>query len=342
MDQPVLTAKHTGGASARAARTGLDRRGLRRTTAAMSAAATIYAEPYAGLQAQALGLAEAAGLSPPIIDLVPRFPYAGVPASLWPDPLHACRLTPPPKGLALTVGGVGGAVGAVLRRAGHRVVQVQNPRLPLKKFDLVVANQHDEILGENVIIVRTALHRATQARLQAAREIWAPRFAHLPRPLAGVLIGGSNGRYKLEAAECEALARDLASVMKWDHAGLIVTPSRRTAEAARRALERTLKPLGAWIWDMEGENPYFGILACAETLIVTVDSISMVSEAAATHAPVLLAQLPGSSRRIELFHRHLKDIGRTRPFAGRFEYWPVLPIDDTAAAAAEVRRRLKF
>jgi mitochondrial fission protein ELM1 len=182
----------------------------------MSAAATIYAEPYAGLQAQALGLAEAAGLSPPIVDLVPRFPYAGVPAALWPDPLHACRLTPPPKGLAFTVGGVGGAVGAVLRRAGHRVVQIQNPRLPLKKFDLVVANQHDEILGENVIIVRTALHRATPARLQEAREIWAPRFAHLPRPLVGVLIGGSNGRYKLEAAEGEALARDLASVMKFD------------------------------------------------------------------------------------------------------------------------------
>ena len=46
-----------------------------------------------------------------------------------------------------------------------------------------------------------------------------------------------------------------------------------------------LAPLGAWIWDMEGDNPYFGLLALADVIVATLDSISMVSEAAATHAP---------------------------------------------------------
>jgi mitochondrial fission protein ELM1 len=305
-------------------------------------AATIFAEPFAGLQAQALGLAEAAGLHTATVDLVPRLPERLIPASLWPDPLRACHLPRSAEDVrvAITVGGVGGAIGAALRRGGARVVQIQNPRLPLTKFDLVIANQHDEIAGANVITVRTALHRATTARLLAARAIWAPRFAHLPRPLVGVLVGGSNGRFRLEAAQGETLARDLAGVLKWDHAGMAVTPSRRTAEPVRRALDRHLKPHGAWIWDMAGDNPYFGILACADTIIVTVDSISMVSEAVATHAPVLLAELPGKSRRIALFHRGLQEIGRVRPFAGRLAYWPVLPIDDTQAAAQEMLRRL--
>jgi mitochondrial fission protein ELM1 len=306
------------------------------------ATTTIYAEPFAGLQAQAMGLAEAAGLTPGIVDLTPKFPFSQIPAALWPDALRATGLKNPAPGLALTVGGAGGAVGAALRLRGNQVVQIQNPRMALTKFDLIVANQHDEITGPNVIIVRTALHRATQARLAAERAIWMPRFAHLPKPLVAVLIGGSNGRFRLEQAEGEALARELAGIAHRDKAGLMVTPSRRTAQAVRRAVEKTLVPLGAWIWDMEGENPYFGMLACADMIVATIDSISMVSEAVATHAPVLLAELPGKSRRIELFLRALKEAGRARPFAGRLEYWPVLPLDDTAAAAGEMRRRLKL
>jgi mitochondrial fission protein ELM1 len=302
--------------------------------------ATVYAEPFAGLQAQALGLAEAAGLAPSVVDLVPHFPFDRMPAALWGDPLRVCRLAPAPGGIAVTVGGVGGAVGAALRARGSLVVQIQNPRMALTKFDLVIANPHDEITGENVILVRTALHRVTQARLREARAVWAPRFAHLPRPLVGVLVGGSNGRFRLGQKEGEALARDLAGMMRYDHAGLMVTPSRRTGAGVRQALAGALERQGAWVWDMEGENPYFGLLACADTIIATVDSISMVSEAVATHAPVLLAGLPGKSRRIGLFHRSLTEMGRVRPFAGRLEYWPVLPVDDTAAAAGEVRRRL--
>jgi uncharacterized protein len=76
--------------------------------------------------------------------------------------------------------------------------------------------------------------------------------------------------------------------------------------------------------------------------VVTVDSVSMVSEAVATHAPVMLARLPGKSRRIGLFTDALVADGRVRPFEGRLETWPVQPMNDTQEAAAEMRRRLGF
>ena len=66
----------------------------------------------------------------------------------------------------------------------------------------------------------------------------------------------------------------------------------------------------------------------------------MVSEAVATSAPVLLAPLPGRSRRIRLFNEVLIRDGRVRPFAGRYQTWPVTPLDDTPMAGGEVRRRL--
>ena len=101
----------------------------------------------------------------------------------------------------------------------------------------------------------------------------------------------------------------------------------------RDILHRTLTRRGAWVWDMQGENPYFGLLALADAIIVTVDSISMVSEAVATSAPVLLAELPGRSARIGRFLGALLSTGRVRRFAGRLETWQTAPVDDTQEAA---------
>ena len=82
------------------------------------------------------------------------------------------------------------------------------------------------------------------------------------------------------------------------------------------------------------------MLACADAIIVTADSVSMVSEAVATHAPVLLGRLPGRSARIGAFMDALAGEDRLRDFTGRLDLWPVQPVNDTEAAAAELRRRL--
>lgn len=302
----------------------------------------ILSQPYAGLQAQAAGLAEAAGLAPALLSLQPRAPWRWMPARLWPSPLRAVRLRDPGDAIVIGAGGTAAVVAAALRRPGRPAVQVQHPRIDPARFDLIVVNRHDRLAGPNVVVTRTALHRATPARLAEAAALWAPRLAHLPRPLVAVLVGGSNGRFRLDGTVAGALGASLAGMMRADRVGVALTPSRRTSENARDALRRAVAPLGGWVWDMAGDNPYFGLLALADAIIVTEDSVSMVSEAAATSAPVLLAPLPGRSRRIRQFTQYLQEDGRLRPFAGRLDLWPVAPIDDTQAAADEMRRRLGF
>jgi mitochondrial fission protein ELM1 len=302
----------------------------------------ILTEPYAGLQAQALGLAEAAGLSPTVLDLDPRPPFSWFSASLWPAPLATVGLRNPPIGLTFTAGGTGAAVGAALRKRGAQVVQVQNPRMDLRKFDVVVANVHDRISGPNVIVTRNAMHRVRPHVLEQARRIWAPRFAHLPRPLMAVLVGGSNGRLKFGPQQANTLAHNLGTLVTRDRIGIVLTTSRRTSPVAHEALRVRVESQGGWVWDGQGDNPYFGMLACADVILVTIDSISMVSEAVATQAPVLLVDLPGNSRRNKLFMRNLLHEGRVRYFAGRMDWWPTTPLDDTPSAAQEVRRRLGF
>ena len=204
----------------------------------MSAAATswILSEGYAGLQAQALGLAEAAGLQPEMRVLAPRAPWKWIAASLWPSPLAAVRdaVRAPLPELVIGCGGVAAAVGAALRRGDRPVVQVQHPRMDLRRFDLIVVNRHDQLTGPNVIVTRTALHRVTPARLAAAADAWRPRLAHLRRPLVAMLVGGSNGRFRLDAAVAGELAGQLAAMMRNDGVGLAVTPSRRTSKSGTR------------------------------------------------------------------------------------------------------------
>lgn len=300
----------------------------------------IVCESYAGLHSQLLGLAEAAGLAPVLHSFERRLPWRWLPTRLWPDPLRAAGLADPGDAVVLSGGSAGARVGAALRRPGRPVVQVQNPRRDPQHFDLLVVNRHDGLTGPNVIVTRTALHRVTPARLAHARAEWAPRLAHLPRPLLAVLVGGDNGRFRLDDATARQLAAQLATLLRGGVAGVALTPSRRTSPTVKRILADALEPLGGWVWDGTGDNPYYGLLALADAIVVTEDSVSMVSEACATAAPVLLASLPGRSRHIGLFNRLMIADGRVRPFAGRLELWPVEPIDDTQAAGDAVRRRL--
>ncbi|MBB2168715.1 hypothetical protein HLH36_10165 [Gluconacetobacter aggeris] len=304
-------------------------------------AVAVVAEDLAGMRSQAFGLAARAGLDPFFCPVRARGLWGRVPAAWWPAPLRAIEpLDAGAAGLVFSVGGTGGAVGAALRDRARRVVQIQNPRMRLDRFDLVVANRHDEISGPNVLLSRTALHGISPERLAAARAEWQPRLAHLPRPLVAVLLGGSNGRFRLDEAVAARLARQLADMMRADGVGVAVTPSRRTGDDVCRIVREALSPLGGWVWDMQGDNPYLGLLACADAVVVTQDSVSMVSEAVAGRAPVMVVDLPGRSRRIGLFLRELAAAGRIRRFAGRMEAWPVTPLDDTIAVAEAMRRKL--
>ena len=154
-----------------------------------------------------------------------------------------------------------------------------------------------------------------------------------------VLIGGNNRVYKMTEDRLATLADQLAALARRGF-GLAITPSHRTGEDGARLLRERLAGLPAVIWDGGGDNPYFGMLGLADAVIVTGDSVSMVSEAAATRKPVHIIELEGGSRKFAQFHDAMREAGVTRPFRGEIETWSYPPLDDTARAAAEIRRRL--
>ncbi|GBR06803.1 mitochondrial fission ELM1 family protein [Asaia siamensis] len=303
----------------------------------------IIAEDFAGMRAQASGLVERAGLEWHFHPVRIEGFWKRIPTRFCPAPLRATAPIELPEEtrLLVSVGGTGGAVAAaVKKRTGLPLVQIQNPRMAARHFDLIIANVHDEIAGPNIVSVRTALHGVTRAKLDLARAKWQQRLAVPDRALLSVLIGGANGRFGFGVTEARGLADHLITIMNSAPVAVALTPSRRTDAEALNVLKERLAAHPAWIWDGEGENPYHGLLACADAIAVTTDSVSMMSEAAATDAPVMIIDLPGRSRRISAFVRTLAEADRVRPFTGKWAPWSVTALDDTGRGADEMIRRL--
>ena len=138
--------------------------------------------------------------------------------------------------------------------------------------------------------------------------------------------------------EAERLADGLAAMARDSGCGLLVTTSRRTGAANEALLRERLQGLPVAFWDGTGENPYFGYLALADAVVVTGDSVNMVSEACFTGKPVHVFGLAGGERsKFGQFHKALADSGATRPFAGRLESWPATALDERTSLADEIR-----
>jgi mitochondrial fission protein ELM1 len=306
----------------------------------------------AGMRSQALGLAEAVGLPVEEKRIAVRRPWSWLPGGLLPIPLSALgpegdRLAPP---WPLVVVGCGrrsiGIALSVKRLSGGRTIAayVQNPEWGRRDFDVVAALPHDNVQGSNVVTAPTALHGVTPQKLATAREEWRNLLAPDGQPVLGVLIGGDNGGYRLTAP----ITNRLISIMKAAHAdrGMrsVITPSRRTAEATRRAIAGALATDAfGWLWDETGANPYLGILGAADRLIVTGESISMISEALATGRPVHVLPLEGQGRRHDAFLTRIISERLVSPIEGDDLDWNFQspgPIASTAEPARRIRELL--
>ena len=124
----------------------------------------------------------------------------------------------------------------------------------------------------------------------------------------------------------------------------MVTPSRRTPPDLMSAITGALTAMGgfpdrAFIWDASGDNPYAQIIAHADALVVTADSVNMMGEAIVTGMPVHIYEPSGGHPKISAFLARLVEAGWVRRWQGKLESWTYEPVDATGIIASEVARR---
>lgn len=301
------------------------------------------------MRTQARGLAKA--VADEVVEKVVsvRRPWSWLPAG-WPgvlagiDARRGDTLGPPWPDLIVSCGRRSAIVAlAVKRKAGGKplLVHVQDPLSKLSRFDQIIAMEHDHAAGPNVLKVVTAMHDMTPERLAVAASDWRPRLARLPKPIVGLLLGGPTRNTPFGVEEAGELLERLKALRARIGGSLIVVPSRRTPDEVLALFAEAAKgDAAAWVWDRTGDNPYVGVLALSDRLVVTGDSVSMVSEALATphHVEIFASRL---RRRHEGFLQKLIDRGLVRWFDGKDVEMPVRPsLDATRDAAVAVREMI--
>jgi mitochondrial fission protein ELM1 len=308
----------------------------------------VLTDGAAGNRRQALALAEA--LTPSIREIVIglRQPWSWFAPRVLPGARLALgrdveNLLPPWPKLAI---GCGRQAAWATRQIRHwsagacLTVQILDPRIDPSHWDLVVAPKHDGLHGDNVLNPLGSLHPIDDAWLADGRTAFAP-FSALPGPRLGVLIGGARRGTPFDAAASEAFLTAVLARHAVDGGSVLVAASRRTPAPILPRIRDAFAGLPGVVWtgSTDGPNPYPGILGWADRLIVTPDSVNMLSEACATGRPVhtfASAPLPGKLAR---FHAELRAAGLLHDVDAETSAKQE-PLRETDAIAAEIRKHL--
>jgi mitochondrial fission protein ELM1 len=313
----------------------------------------VLADERRGTAAQALGVAEALGVPYETKTIrhsaLARLPNALLGASL--TGVHSdsrAALAPPWPRLVIAAGRRAGAVARWIKTQSHGttvLVQIMHPGgWAADAFDLIAAPRHDDLSGGNVLAVTGAPHGVTARVLAAAADAWQGRFAAFTRPTVALLLGGATRRRGFGVDEARALGAAVARLVAARRASLVVTSSPRTGEALDAvlagALDAGVTPALVHRWGSGSDNPYLAFLALADALIVTGDSVTMLSEACAGTNPVYLYAPPGfATPKHARLHRELIAGGYVRPLGERIESWTHAPLNAASEVATEIRRR---
>lgn len=241
----------------------------------------------------------------------------------------AATLSPPWPDLVITCGVRNEPVCRWIRaQSGGRTryVHVGRPWAGLDSFDLVITTPQYRVPSHpHVLNNMLTLHSVSAQRLQQARLEWGPTFAELPRPRFAVVVGGDSGPFTLGPKAAARLGREASQLAKAHGGSLLVSTSSRTNPAAVDALQGAITaPNYFYRWQStDPANPYMGILAWADRLIVTGDSIAMLSEACATGKPVRMFDLGGMRDPLDETDRDFRLGGALYTFMLRWLWRPL-------------------
>lgn len=306
----------------------------------------IVTDGHAGNVRQALALAQAMGFATPRQwALQAAAPWRWLAPRCLPraaqafGPVFSHALAQPPT-LAIGCGRQGALASRLLRTAGAKAVQILDPRIATRHWDAVIAPAHDGLSGGNVISPLCSLHPVDAPWLAAARRDHH-ELAALPGPRTVLLLGGPIANVALDATWWQSVLALLERLRAGD-GSVLVSASRRTPAWLRAAAAAMLPqiPGRRWLGDDAGENPYPGLLAWADRIIVSPDSVNMISEACATTVPVWVPGMALARGRHARFVHALHARGRIRGEADDAAPWPITPLIELPAIAQQLRTRL--
>jgi mitochondrial fission protein ELM1 len=308
----------------------------------------ILSDGTIGMEVQSIALAESLSLNYKIKHIKPHwinkvFPslaqFPGVP----PSTRSTSKFTKPFPKILITCGHRHAGASIALKRISNGsiyTIHIQDPRINLKLFDLLIVPDHDPSRGNNVITSRGSLNRITPSLIRNEAQLISKQTKTLVGRKVAVNIGGNTKGFKVNNKLASSIALQLKIFADDHNCSLMITTATRTSESLKSTLASLTVNPNITLWTSGKPNPYLGFLGTADIIIVTSDSINMISEACSTGKPVYVLSLGKTTPRREKFLSSMIKEGKIRFFNGKFEIWAYEPLRETIRIADIIKSRL--
>lgn len=183
----------------------------------------------------------------------------------------------------------------VKKRTSAANIIIMNPgQFTRDEFDVVIVPWHD-IWGSrfksNVVVINLALN------FISLKHVLLPTIRQSEavdrQPAIALLVGGNTGIFRFKGRMASKLAQQVMTLCHRLDTSLYCTTSRRTPDAVSSVLETELAELPFCKLFLNGKqntgaNHVENIMSHSDMILVSGDSISMVSEAVASGKPVVV------------------------------------------------------
>ena len=231
---------------------------------------------------------------------------------------------------------------ALKKRLGKEIftIHIQDPKVSLKHFDLIISPEHDNIKGDNVLTTKGAIHYLTKKEIKDNLNYL--NVNKEKKKLVAFIIGGPNKYYNYNDQAIQQLFTKIKTLFTPDKYKIIIVPSYRTPEKIIKKAFDTFNFNHIVIKTVD-KKAYLSALALADISVITCDSTSMISEAAITGKPVYIAMMKSNKNngRFKKFYSLLTDLGITRELKDSVEEWSYESLNEVNRVAPIIKTKMK-
>ena len=219
-------------------------------------------------------------------------------------------------------------------------IHIQNPKVSLENFDIIVAPDHDSLDGPNVLISKGAIHYLTLDEIEKAKDYLVSKIEK-QKEVVTLILGGPTKYYNYDNESIIQIFSKINKQILEKNMQLIIIPSNRTPEKIIQFAKEYFNK-NRLIIDTVDKQAYLSSLALAKYIIITCDSSSMISEAALTGKPVYVAMIPSvrNDKRFQKFRNLLESMNIIRKLEDDLDTWSYEKLDETNRIAKQIKEKL--
>ena len=215
-------------------------------------------------------------------------------------------------------------------------IHIQDPKVSLDNFDVVVVPHHDNLSGNNVISTKGAIHYLSIQEINENKGYLSNKIKPAKEVVA-LILGGPNKYYKFTKENIKNVFLKITENFIKKNFQLIVVPSIRTPKDIIKFANEHYGKDHLVINEVD-KKAYLSALGLSKFVVVTCDSSSMISEAAITGKPIYVADIPATKDdyRFRKFISLFKELNIIRILDSNIENWDYERLDETNRVAKEI------